>query len=58
MTDTELISGGCQSWAEFAAGNPDLLHHKDGILKKYYRDETLSSEVARGSFVFPDRCGQ
>jgi hypothetical protein len=49
-------SGGCQSWAEFAAANPDLLRYQDGVLKKYYRDETLASEVARGTFVFPDRC--
>ena len=49
-------SGRDEAWAEFATANPDLLRHKDGILKKYYRDETLASEVARGTFVFPDRC--
>jgi len=46
----------CEAWAEFAAANPDLLRYEDGVLKKYYRDETLASEVARGTFVFPDRC--
>jgi hypothetical protein len=49
-------SGGSQSWVEFAAANADLLRYQDGVLKKYYRDETLASEVARGVFVFPDRC--
>ena len=49
-------SGRPLSWVEFAAANPDLLRYKDGVLKKYYRDETLASEVARGTFVFPDRC--
>lgn len=43
------------TWAEFAAANADLLHYKDGVLKKYYRDETLASELARASFVFPDQ---
>jgi len=28
---------------------------KDNILKKYYRDETLSSDLAKSTFVFPDR---
>jgi len=50
-------SGRCETWAEFAAANPDLLRYKDDVLKKYYRDETLASEVARATFVFPDRCG-
>jgi hypothetical protein len=48
-------SGRDETWAEFAAANPDLLRYKDGFLKKYYRDETLASELARGTFVFPDR---
>ena len=29
------------------------------ILKKYYREETLASDVAKGMFLLPDRiCGQ
>ncbi len=48
-------AGGRQTWSEFAAGNPDLLNWKDNILKKYYRSETLSSDLARTSFLFPDR---
>ena len=43
------------SWDEFAAGNADLLDWKNNILKKYYRPETLSSDLARSTFVFPDR---
>jgi hypothetical protein len=46
-----------QSWAEFAAANPDLLDWKDSILKRYYSDETLASEKARSMFVLPDRLG-
>jgi len=44
------------TWSEFAAENPDLLDWKENILKKYYRGETLGSELARRTFVFPDRC--
>ena|ERR1700733_60023 len=43
-----------QTWHQFANGNPDLLNWKDNILKKYYRDETLSSELAKCVFLFPD----
>jgi hypothetical protein len=43
------------SWAEFAENNRDLLAWEGGVLKKYYRDETLVSDFARRTFVFPDR---
>jgi hypothetical protein len=48
-------AGQPQTWAEFAAGNADLLNWNDNVLKKYYWDETLKSEIARSTFVFPDR---
>jgi len=44
-----------QTWPEFAASNTDLLNWKDNILKKYYREETLSSDLARTIFLFPDK---
>jgi hypothetical protein len=44
------------SWEEFARKNPDLLAWKDGVLKRYYREDTLTSEIAKGTFVLPDRC--
>jgi hypothetical protein len=46
---------GVQTWNEFAALNPDLLIWKGGVLSKLYRPETLDSEFARHTFVFPDR---
>jgi hypothetical protein len=49
-------AGGRQTWSEFAAANNDLLNWEDNILKQYYRSETLSSDLARSSFLFPDRC--
>jgi hypothetical protein len=47
--------GRSPSWDEFAADNQDLLKGKDHVLRGYYRDETLKSELARRTFVFPDR---
>jgi hypothetical protein len=48
-----------QTWEEFAQANPDLLTWKSGILKKYYADETLQSDLAKRVFIFPDNfpCG-
>jgi len=43
-------------WDEFAGKNSDLLTWKDGILNRYYREDTLKSELARSVFVFPDKC--
>ena len=48
-------AGRQQSWVEFAAANQDLMTWEDSILKKYYRDETLASALARATFVFPDK---
>jgi hypothetical protein len=48
-------AGGKQSWEEFVAANPDLFDWQNSILKTYYREETLRSELARRVFVFPDR---
>ena len=51
-----LARTGCQqTWSEFAAGNQDLLSWKDNVLKKYYRGETLSSSLARSTFLLPDK---
>ncbi|MGC2185854.1 MAG: hypothetical protein WA637_21475 [Terriglobales bacterium] len=46
--------GNPQSWEEFARNNPDLLQWKDGILTRYYRAETLASDLAKAIFVLPD----
>ena len=50
-------AGHPQSWAEFAVCNADLLDWNQSVLKKYYRDETLRSGLAKTTFVFPDRIG-
>jgi hypothetical protein len=43
------------SWEQFASENPDLLTWKDSVLKRYYTDETLQSNLAKRVFVFPDK---
>jgi len=49
-------AGQTQSWEEFSQANPDLLTWKNGILTRYYAEETLQSDLARRVFIFPDRC--
>jgi hypothetical protein len=44
-----------QTWDEFAECNSDLLIWKGGVLATLYRRETLDSDLARRSFVMPDR---
>jgi hypothetical protein len=46
-----------ESWEEFARANPDILNWRESVLKLYYRDETLKSDLARRVFVFPDKQG-
>lgn len=46
-----------QTWQQFAAQNPDLLDWKDGVLRNYYREETLASDLAKCVFLFPDKPG-
>jgi hypothetical protein len=48
-------AGWAQTWEEFAALNADLLVWKGGVLGTLYRQETLDSDLARRTFVFPDR---
>jgi hypothetical protein len=43
------------TWNEFAAENADLLTWKPGVLDRYYSDALLWSDLARATFVMPDR---
>jgi len=45
------------TWEQFASANPDLLTWKDSVLKRYYTDEILRSDLAKRVFVFPDTRG-
>jgi len=44
-----------EDWDRFAAANADLLEWPNGILRSYYREETLRSDFAKRVFVLPDR---
>ena len=48
-------AGGGLEWEEFASANPDLLTWRPSVLDRYYRPETLGSELARSVFLLPDR---
>ena len=51
-----MVRGGChQTWSEFAAANIDLLSWKDNVLKKYYCEGTLASDLAKSTFLLPDK---
>jgi hypothetical protein len=41
-------------WPSFCAVNEDLLARNPSILERYYRPQTLRSEMARRIFVMPD----
>lgn len=47
-----MARGAATSFEEFAIANEDLL---GPILDRYYSAETLASELARTTFVMPDR---
>ncbi|HEY4843961.1 MAG TPA: hypothetical protein VIH78_18470 [Terriglobales bacterium] len=48
-------AGRVQTWEEFGERNADLLVWKGGVLAALYRQETLDSDLARHTFVLPDR---
>jgi hypothetical protein len=53
-----IARSGSTDWEEFILHNhnSDLLSWKGGILTRYYREETLQSDLARRVFLFPDKC--
>jgi hypothetical protein len=55
LISERLARGPADTWDRFAAGNPDLLTWKPSLLDRYYMPETLKSDLARATFVMPDR---
>jgi len=47
-------AGGRLEWEEFVEQNPDIFAWKPDILSRYYREETLQSDLAKSMFVMPD----
>ena len=48
-------NGKGSQWDNFAGSNTDLLDWEPSILESYYADQTLGSELARKTFVFPEK---
>jgi len=44
-----------ETWETFAAVNTDLLVWQPSILDRYYSKDLLTSELARRTFLMPDR---
>ena len=47
-----------ESWESFAARNADLIEDGASLLDRYWSQETLCSDLARRTFLLPDRVGQ
>ena len=43
------------SWEAFSAANADLFEWPGGALSRYYKPSTLDSDLARRTFLMPDR---
>ena len=43
------------TFEDFAKANPDMLTWKPSILARYYSDDLLASDLARRTFLMPDR---
>jgi hypothetical protein len=57
LINERIQRNGEKNWDEFKQANPDLLDWKNSILKYYYSERTLQSDLARKAFLFPDRIG-
>jgi hypothetical protein len=55
LINERLMRQSTASWDAFAAANADLLSWKPSLLDQYYTPELLWSDLARTSFVMPDR---
>lgn len=54
LVNERLVDGGAGDWDGFRAANPDLFEWGEGsVLDRYYDRETLSSPLARRTFVLP-----
>ena len=51
----ERMAGEDEDFGGFQERNPDLFLWNPSALDRYYRKETLASEIARRKFLLPDR---
>ena len=55
LIQERIARGSADTWQMFVEKNADLLDWQENILKRYYREETLKSDLAKRIFVFPDK---
>jgi hypothetical protein len=55
LIQERLARRDAETWDDFIAANGDLLAWKPSLLDRYYTPELLWSELARHTFVMPDR---
>lgn len=53
--ERNMESNNVETFEQFEEMNPDLFNREKPILKSYYREETLSSDLAKKQFVLPDK---
>lgn len=49
-----MQAGSAGTFEEFETANPDLFRWKPSVLERYYKAETIGSDLARRTFVMPD----
>jgi hypothetical protein len=55
LVNERMVRAPVDTWPEFADAHPDLLAWKPGLLDRYYSEQLLWSDLARKTFVMPDR---
>lgn len=55
LIQERIACGNETTWQAFAEKNSDLLNWQENILKRYYLEDTLRSDLAKRVFIFPDK---
>lgn len=55
IINERMARNAAADFPDFVSANPDLLSWQPSVLDLYYDSETLSSELARRTFLMPDR---
>jgi hypothetical protein len=50
-----MAGASTKNWDAFCQDNDDLFRRDDNVLGRYYSDNLLGSDLARQSFVLPDK---
>lgn len=55
LIQERMARNAVETWEGFASANADLLRWKPSLLDRYYTHDLLWSDLARATFVMPDR---